>query len=75
ADDSVPALGRRLRTCIGRAVDDDELGSARALLVVVAAGSEMEGKSDDLLGAALAALDAPDSGDDIRTELTAVAHR
>ncbi|KAF0970476.1 polyprenyl synthetase family protein [Gordonia sp. YY1] len=75
ADDSDPALGSRLRTFIGRPLDDDELGSARALLVDVGAVAEMEGKIDDLLGAALAALDAADIGDDIRTELTAVAHR
>ncbi|SDU41319.1 polyprenyl synthetase family protein [Gordonia westfalica] len=75
ADDSDPALGARLRSFIGRPLDDDELGSARALLVDVGAVAEMEGKIDDLLGAALGALDAADIGDDIRAELTAVAHR
>ncbi|MDS1112562.1 polyprenyl synthetase family protein [Gordonia westfalica] len=75
ADDSDPELGARLRSFIGRPLDDDELGSARALLVDVGAVAEMEGKIDDLLGAALGALDAADIGDDIRAELTAVAHR
>ncbi|ETA05152.1 MULTISPECIES: polyprenyl synthetase family protein [Gordonia] len=75
ADDSDPALGNRLRDFIGRPLDEDELGSARALLVDVGAVAEMEGQIDDLLGAALGALDTADIGDDIRSELTAVAHR
>ncbi|MBM7278183.1 polyprenyl synthetase family protein [Gordonia rubripertincta] len=75
ADDSGPAVGNRLRGFIGRPLDEDELGSARGLLVDVGAVAEMEKQIDDLLGAALGALDTADIGDDIRNELTAVAHR
>ena len=75
ADDSDPAVGNRLRGFIGRPLDEDELGSARGLLVDVGAVAEMEKQIDDLLGAALGALDTADIGDDIRNELTAVAHR
>ncbi|MHC3004785.1 polyprenyl synthetase family protein [Gordonia sp. GN26] len=75
ADDSDPALGNRLRDFIGRPLDENELGSARGLLVDVGAVAEMEEQIDDLLGAAIGALDTADIGDDIRSELTAVAHR
>ncbi|GAC01974.1 geranylgeranyl pyrophosphate synthase [Gordonia namibiensis NBRC 108229] len=75
ADDSDPALGNRLRDYIGRPLDENELGAARGLLVDVGAVAEMEKQIDDLLGAALGALDTADIGADIRSELTAVAHR
>ncbi|MEO9327583.1 polyprenyl synthetase family protein [Gordonia aurantiaca] len=75
ADDSDPAVGQRLRDLIGRPLDDAELTSARGILVEVGAVAEMETAIDDLLGKALDALSSADIGDDIRAELTAVAHR
>ncbi|ANY24016.1 polyprenyl synthetase family protein [Gordonia terrae] len=75
ADAADPALGARLRSHLGRALDDDELNSARGIFVEVGAVAEVENSIDELLGSALAALDAADIGADIRTELIAVAHR
>ena len=75
ADDTDPALGQHLRELIGRPLDDAELASARGILVDVGAVAEIETAIDDLLGNALAALDSADIGDEIRAELTAVAHR
>ncbi|MGW8815730.1 polyprenyl synthetase family protein [Gordonia terrae] len=75
ADAADPALGARLRSHLGRALDDDELNSARGIFVEVGAVAEVENSIDELLGSALSALDAADIGADIRTELIAVAHR
>lgn len=75
ADAADPALGARLRSHLGRALDDDELNSARGIFVEVGAVAKVENSIDELLGSALSALDAADIGADIRTELIAVAHR
>lgn len=75
ADTADPALGARLRSYLGHPLDDDELDSARGIFVEVGAVDEVENSIDGLLGSALSALDAADIGEDIRTELIAVAHR
>ncbi|MFE0749546.1 polyprenyl synthetase family protein [Gordonia sp. NPDC058843] len=75
ADAADPALGARLRSYLGRSLDDDELNTARNIFVEVGAVDEVENSIDELLRSALTALDAADIGADIRTELIAVAHR
>ncbi|WP_238423426.1 polyprenyl synthetase family protein [Gordonia sp. 'Campus'] len=75
ADDADPALGATLRSHLGRPLDDDELRSARTIVTDVGAVAEVERSIDDLLRSALASLDTAEIGEDIRAELTAVAHR
>lgn len=70
-----PALACALRASIGHPLSEDELASARNILVEVGAVAEIEGQISTLLDSALATLSSSAIDPAIRTELTAVAHR
>ncbi|UAK39585.1 polyprenyl synthetase family protein [Gordonia bronchialis] len=75
AGDTGPRLAAQLRDAIGRELSDDELASARSILVDVGAVDEVESTISELLTSALSVLARADIGPQIRSELTAVAHR
>ncbi|ACY22240.1 Polyprenyl synthetase [Gordonia bronchialis DSM 43247] len=75
AGDTGPRLAAQLRDAIGRELSDDELDSARSILVDVGAVDEVESTISELLTSALSVLARADIGPQIRSELTAVAHR
>lgn len=75
AGDTGPRLAAQLRDAIGRELSDDELASARSILVDVGAVDEVESTISELLTSALSVLARADIGPQIRDELTAVAHR
>lgn len=75
AGDTGPRLAAQLRDAIGRELSDDELASARSILVDVGAVDEVESTISELLMSALSVLARADIGPQIRSELTAVAHR
>lgn len=75
AADRDPGVAARLRDAIGRPLTDDEVGSARAILVDVGAVDEIEQRITTLLESALATLDGAALPSPIRAELTGFAHR
>ncbi|WP_267616115.1 polyprenyl synthetase family protein [Gordonia bronchialis] len=75
AGDTGPRLAAQLRDAIGRELSDDELALARSILVDVGAVDEVESTISELLTSALSVLARADIGPQIRSELTAVAHR
>lgn len=75
AGDTDPRLAAQLRDAIGRELSDDELASARSILVDVGAVDEVESTISELLTSALSVLARADIGPQIHDELTAVAHR
>lgn len=70
-----PATADRLRALLGRSLSDDELATARSILVDVGAVGDIEANAAQMLDEAVAAIDAADLDDALRAELIALAHR
>ncbi|MGV9826203.1 MULTISPECIES: polyprenyl synthetase family protein [unclassified Gordonia (in: high G+C Gram-positive bacteria)] len=75
AQDTDPGLADDLRSVIGTELSPEELSTARGILVDVGAVHEVEREIDALLDSAVNTLRGTEIGDDIRTELIAMAHR
>ncbi|AZG43690.1 polyprenyl synthetase family protein [Gordonia insulae] len=65
----------RLRDAVGRALTDDEVRTARAILTDVGAVEEIERQISGLLGSALETLARADLSATVRAELDGFAHR
>ncbi|WP_425580937.1 polyprenyl synthetase family protein [Williamsia deligens] len=74
SDTDDPEAARRLRSLVGRPLDDDELDAARRILVDSGAAAEIETEIEVLVDDSLAVLDALDAPSDARADLAAVAH-
>ncbi len=74
-DERDPAASARLRGLIGRELSEDELATARTILVESGAVAEIEDQINELRDAALASLAAADIGSRVRDELTVLADR
>ncbi|MEE4023190.1 polyprenyl synthetase family protein [Gordonia sp. PKS22-38] len=70
-----PALATTLRDHLGRPLSDDEISTARGILVDVGAVDEIERQITSLLTAALDTLDTAPLSDVVRAELVAFAGR
>ncbi|NDK89688.1 polyprenyl synthetase family protein, partial [Gordonia desulfuricans] len=75
ATDRDPTLATALRGLLGRALDDDEVARARALLTDVGAVDEIEHRITGLHASAVATLTAAQIGAGIRADLIAMADR
>lgn len=78
-DEHDPASAARLRDYLGRPLDDDEVRSARTILVEAGAVDEVERQISGLLDSAITVIDRADLAPEIRAELTEfgrrIAHR
>ncbi|GAA1482879.1 polyprenyl synthetase family protein [Gordonia sinesedis] len=75
AAESGPSAAAQLRGLVGRPLTDDELATARAILLDVGAVDDVERRADELLSRAVATLNAAELDSGVRADLVALAHR